>query len=203
MWEFIWSIGYEYSIITGRRKLTWTSPIYIGTRWLTLVLVILQFVAFNMQHGITCQTMITLNFVFGTFSLLSASTLVILPLHSGNKTIYHCHRLHFMALWLTNATIYLYSMSSFRGEYGEGYCRFNRGSHVDILVLCTFITDFSMLALMVAGVLRWPNIRGRGGIWRLLYTQLFQSRSLASFDFRLFASQRCHGSDVLVPGSLP
>jgi hypothetical protein len=62
-------------------------------------------------------------------------------------------------------------MSAFRGEYGEGYCRFNRGSHVDILVLCTFITDFSTLALMVAGVLRWSHIRGRGGIWWLLYTQ--------------------------------
>jgi len=48
---------------------------------------------------------------------------------------------------------------------------FNRGSHVNILVLSTFIIDFSILALMVAGVLRWRNIRGRGGIWWVLYTQ--------------------------------
>jgi len=40
---------------------------------------------------------------------------------------------------------------------------FNRGPHVNILVLATFITDFSILALMVAGVLRWRNIRGGVG----------------------------------------
>jgi hypothetical protein len=48
---------------------------------------------------------------------------------------------------------------------------FNRGSHIDILVLSTFITDFSILTLMVAGILRWRKIRGRGGIWWVLYTQ--------------------------------
>jgi len=170
IWEFVWSIGYEYSIITGRRKLTRTSPLYIGTRWLTLTLVIIELVAFNVRHGINCQTMITLNFVFGTLSLMSASTLVILraiALWEQNKVIIAIG----IILWLAEATIYLYSMSSFRGEFGEGYCRFNRGSHVDILVLCIFITDFSTLALMVAGVLRWSHIRGRGGIWWLLYTQ--------------------------------
>ena len=28
-WEFVWSIGYEYSIITGGRKLTRTSPVCV------------------------------------------------------------------------------------------------------------------------------------------------------------------------------
>jgi len=62
-------------------------------------------------------------------------------------------------------------MAAFRGEHGDSYCVFNRGSHVDILVLSTFLTDFSILALMFTGVLRWRNIRGRGGVWWVLYTQ--------------------------------
>src|SRR5712672_1972635 len=72
-WEFVWSIGYEHSIITGKRKLTWTSPVcifnlamtgrvhslhcqlYIGARWLTLVLVTIEFGGFDARHLISCQ----------------------------------------------------------------------------------------------------------------------------------------------------
>ncbi|KAH9955147.1 hypothetical protein BC827DRAFT_887993 [Russula dissimulans] len=170
IWEFVWSIGYEYSIIFGKRKLTWTSPLYIATRWLTLTLVIIDFVAFNVRNGIDCQTVITLNFAFGLLSLLSASTLVILraiALWEQKRVITAIA----FTLWLTNASLYLYGMSTFHGESGEGFCRFNRGSHVNILMLGIFIIDFSTLALMVAGVLRWSHIRGRGGIWQLLYAQ--------------------------------
>jgi len=50
---------------------------------------------------------------------------------------------------------------------------FNRASHIDILVLSIFITDFSILALMFTGVLRpsWRDIRNKGGTWWVLYTQ--------------------------------
>jgi len=170
IWEFVQSLGYEYSIITGRRKLTLTSPLYIATRWLTLVLITIEFAGFDARHPITCQAMITLNFTFGTLALLSSSALVILraiALWEQNKVVIAIGCI----LWLTNASIYSYSIATFRGENGQGYCMFNRASHDDILVLSTFITDFSTLALMFAGVMRWRNIRGRGGIWWVLYTQ--------------------------------
>jgi len=78
-WEFVQSIGYEYAIITGRRKLTWTSPVcmlqphhdrhvhllhrqlYIVARWLTLFLITIEFVTLNKPHGMNCQVW---NFAF-------------------------------------------------------------------------------------------------------------------------------------------
>ncbi|KAH9966896.1 hypothetical protein BC827DRAFT_707040 [Russula dissimulans] len=170
IWEFVSSLGYEYSIMTGRRKFTWSSPFYVAARWFTLLFIIIEIVALDTSLNISCQAVITLNVTFATLSLLSASTLVILrtfALWERSRPVIVIGS----TLWLANATSYIYSISTFPGHRINGVCVLTRSSRTSIIGLSAFITDFVLLALMLAGVLRWPNSRRRGGIWWLLYTQ--------------------------------
>jgi len=171
IWEFVWSLGYEYSIMTGRRKFTWSFLPYIAARWFALILTIVEFVALDTSLNMTCRAMMTSDFVLGSLTLLSASTLVILravALWEKSKVIIAMG----CTLWLANATTYIYgiSISAFRGLQINGVCMFIRSSHASILVLSTFITDLILLALMLLGALRWRNSR-RGRVWWLLYRQ--------------------------------
>jgi hypothetical protein len=74
-WEFVVHFDYEYSIIKGTRKFTWTSLVsfpvgldrdirslhapgrqfYVGCRWCTLSALIVQLVGFDISNGINCQ----------------------------------------------------------------------------------------------------------------------------------------------------
>jgi len=141
-------------------------------RWFTLLLVIIEFVNLNTMASlnISCQAVITSGFTFGTVSLLSASTSVILrtfALWEQNKVIIAIGS----TLWLANATTYIYTVSTFRGLKLDGACLYIHSSRANVIVLSTFITDFVLLTLMLAGILRWHNNRRKGGIWWLLYTQ--------------------------------
>jgi len=154
IWEFIQGLEYEYSIITGRRKFTWTAPIYLAGRWSTLLLIIIEFLQLDTSFAINCQAMITTSFTFGTLSLISTSTLVTLrafALWEQNKVVIAIGS----TLWLANASSYLYSIVTFRGHQVDAFCLFVHTSHASILILSTFITDFVLLAFMLSGVLRW------------------------------------------------
>ena len=77
---------------------------------------------------------------------------------------------------------------TFRGHWIDGICVFIRSSRASVVVLSTFIMDFVLLALMLAGVLRWSNSRGKGGIWWLLYTQASLHRIIDNaWSFNLMA----------------
>jgi len=130
----------------------------------------MEFVSLNTSLDISCQAVTTSDFAFGTLSLLSASTLVILrtiALWEQRKVVIAIGS----ALWLANATAYIYSVSTFRGHQIDGACVFIHSSRSNIIILSTFITDLVLLSLMLAGLLRWRNSRRRGGIWWILYTQ--------------------------------
>jgi len=58
IWEFILNLDYEYSIMTRRRKVTLTSPLYLGCRWCTLLVVILTFLSLDMSHDLSCKVRI-------------------------------------------------------------------------------------------------------------------------------------------------
>jgi len=108
--------------------------------------------------------------VFGSLALLSMSTLVIfrtIALWERSKVIIAMGS----ALWLANATAYIYGVSTYRGHQVGDACVPIHSSRLSIIVLSAFITDLILLSLMLAGILRWHNIRRRGGMWWLLYTQ--------------------------------
>jgi len=172
IWEFIWSLDYERSIMTGRRKFCRTSPIYIGCRWFTLLVVTLELLDLNTSHDIDCKVMVTIIFVFSFLMFLLASSLVILRigvLWEHNKAVLTV----VSTAWLANAAIYIYSTITGidRGHWAASVCALEHTSRAKLYVFSTFITDLVLLALMLAGVLRWCNIHGRSATWQLMYTQ--------------------------------
>ena len=74
-WEFISNLDYEYSVITGKRKFTWTFPaclfsfnldhrirrltgrlqLYVGCRWCPLFAIISQILGFDTSNKINCH----------------------------------------------------------------------------------------------------------------------------------------------------
>ncbi|KAI9462186.1 hypothetical protein F5148DRAFT_1213857, partial [Russula earlei] len=171
IWEYVQSLEYEFSLITGKRKFIRTSPIYIGGRLFALLLIISEFVSMDMSHGMSCQLAVNLAFVLAALALLSASTLVSLrayALWEQNKVVL----VFASTLWLANASTYLYiGITKFQATDVDGACVFAHSSLTSVFIMSTFVADFLLLALMFAGVQRWYNLRGTGGVWQLLYKQ--------------------------------
>ncbi|KAH8994996.1 hypothetical protein EDB92DRAFT_252115 [Lactarius akahatsu] len=170
IWDFVLNLGFEYSILTGKRRLTWTSPLYLGCRWSSLSLVIVQFLALDSggSHAIDCQVVIVMVFVFAYLTLLFASALIALrvtALWEYNKIVV---AIAFNS-WLANVIIYAYSTAKSRGYWVEGECVIQHTFHSNISVFSTLAIDFLLLTLMLVGLLRW-NIRS-GGIFQLMYAQ--------------------------------
>ncbi|KAH9068455.1 hypothetical protein EDB83DRAFT_2518798 [Lactarius deliciosus] len=170
IWDFVLNLDFEYSIFTGKRRLTWTSPLYLGCRWSTLSLVIVQFLALdsNGSHTIDCQVVIVMIFVFAYSTLLFASALIALrvtALWEYNKIVVAIA----FTSWLSNVIIYAYSTAKSRGYWVEGECVIQHTFHSITSVFSTLAIDILLLTLMLVGLLRW-NIRS-GGIFQLMYAQ--------------------------------
>ncbi|KAI0290922.1 hypothetical protein BC826DRAFT_520076 [Russula brevipes] len=143
LWEFFLSLTYEYAIITGKRKITRASLLFMGCRWCTLLVVILEFVAFDsdMSRQIDCQALVTIGLTFASLSSLFASALVILRIYAlweQNNIVIAISS----TIWLANAVSYVYSLATMRGHRFGDLCVIDNILHTR-----------------------------RSGIWGLLYTQ--------------------------------
>ncbi|KAH9031788.1 hypothetical protein EDB85DRAFT_1890990 [Lactarius pseudohatsudake] len=146
-WDFVLNLDFEYSILRGKRRLTWTSP----------------FLALDSDgsHAIDCQ-------VFAYLTLLFASALIALrvtALWEYNKIVVAIA----FTSWLANVIIYVYSTAKSRGYWVEGECVIQHTFHSNISIFSTLASDFLLLTLMLVGLLRW-NIRS-GDIFQLMYAQ--------------------------------
>jgi len=164
------NLDYDFAIITGKRKLTRTAPLYIACRWCTLVIVILQFLSFDAPQLLDCQALVTGLFTFGTFSYLFGSPLILLRIYAlwqGNRVVVAITS----TFWLANAVTYVYAIATTSGRRVGGFCRVGHILRTRLFIFSTFLSDLVFLAFMLAGVLRWKEPRMKGGIWWLLYTQ--------------------------------
>jgi len=144
----------------------------MGCRWCTLLVVILEFVAFDsdMSHQMDCQALVTIDLTFATLSFLFASALVILRIYAlweQNNIVIAISS----TIWLANAVSYVYSLATLRGQRFGDLCVIDNLLHTRVCIFSTFITDLALLVLMLLGVLRWKKTHERSGIWELLYTQ--------------------------------
>lgn len=170
IWEFVSCLGFEYSVITKKRRFTWTFLLYLGCRWCPLFAITSQLLRFDDSHKIDCQAWVVLTFMFGYLSFLFASALIILRvavLWNRSKTVitFAC------VVWLGNATAYVYSMATLRSAWVGGSCTVLHTDHGRTSVLSTFVTDVILLVLMLTGLMRWNNAPESNGIWRLLRMQ--------------------------------
>ncbi|KAH9063895.1 hypothetical protein EDB87DRAFT_76538 [Lactarius vividus] len=172
IWDFVLNLDFEYSILMGKRKLTWTSPLYLGCRWSALSLVIVQFLALDGSRAtIDCQVVIVMVFSFAYLTLLFASALIALrvalstALWEYNKIVVAIA----FTSWLANVIIYAYSTAKSRGYWVEKECVIQYTFHSNISIFSTLVIDVLLLTLMIGGLLRW-NVRS-GSIFQLMYAQ--------------------------------
>jgi hypothetical protein len=59
-----------------------------------------------------------------------------------------------------------------RAHREGSFCEVDHIADIRITILSSFLTDASLLSLMLFGVLRWKNAGLVGGIWGLMYTQV-------------------------------
>ena len=59
--------------------------------------------------------------------------------------------------------------------WDDDVCVALRTEHGAIGVISTLITDFSLLILMIFGLLRWKSTQKKRGLWWFLYTQVVTS----------------------------
>ncbi|KAH9999662.1 hypothetical protein BJV74DRAFT_166007 [Russula compacta] len=170
IWEFLLNLNFDYSVITRKRKFVRTQLIFIGCRWCTLFAIIPNLVGLDTTQGIDCRATVIMNYIFGYLSILFASSLIILRIYA----LWEKHRMVTAVAsgcWLANAISYTYSVATFVGQRIGMFCEEDNTLHNRISIFCTFTTDLILLALMLAGVLRWKGEGESGYLWWLLYTQ--------------------------------
>jgi len=172
IWEFVSNLGFEYSIITGKRKFTWTFPLYWGCRWCPLFAIIFEFIGFDVSSEIDCQAWVISAFTFAYLSFAFASALIVLRVIAfwdRNKIAVALASVS----WLANIGFYAYSAATSVAVWNGNSCTVLRTEHGKIAIFSTLASDLVLLVLMIAGLLRWKNARRIYGIWWFLCTQGF------------------------------
>jgi len=109
LWEFISHVGFECSVITGKRKFTWTFLLYLGCRLCPLFAIATQFLGFDLYHKIDCQAWVIAAFIFGYLSFAFASSLIVLrvvALWDRNRNVTALA----LVFWFANIGSYIYCL---------------------------------------------------------------------------------------------
>ncbi|KAH9985803.1 hypothetical protein BJV74DRAFT_550991 [Russula compacta] len=170
IWEFFSNLGFEYSVITGKRKFTWTFPLYLGCRWCPLFAIIFEFIGFDVSREIDCQAWVITTFMFAYLSFVFASALIVLrvvALWDRNRIVVTIAS----TTWLANAIACIYCAATSSAVWSGEFCTAVRTEHSKIGVFSTFVSDLVLLVLMLAGLHRWKDAREGFGIWWFLRTQ--------------------------------
>ncbi|KAH9969967.1 hypothetical protein BGW80DRAFT_621651 [Lactifluus volemus] len=178
LWEFFTTLDFEWSIIRGGRRYRWTIWIYSLTRISTLIVVITDLIEFSALGPINCQvctlscvcTSIHLcndsepddpkilgnfEFAFASLSIASASSLIMLRVIAvwiHNKIIVALAT----GIWVTNVAFLIHGTVRLQGLWRpeENVCVVPNSDITKFNVIVTFVSDITLLIVMLAGLLR-------------------------------------------------
>jgi hypothetical protein len=68
--------------------------------------------------------------------------------------------------------ILLSGAATARAIWNGNFCMVVNLEHTKIAIFTTFVSDLILLLLMVIGLLRWENVRQRGGVLSSMCTQV-------------------------------
>ncbi|KAI0066055.1 hypothetical protein BV25DRAFT_1494434 [Artomyces pyxidatus] len=172
IWEYVTTFGFEWSVITRKRKYRWTIWLYSGCRLSALTAIVVIFIGFNVTKPINCEAWLVCVFLFAYTAFLFASALIILRIYAIWDRNLHITALAVVA-WLTNAAFYLHniimSRSVWNPESPGCVVLYTDRSRENVIV--TLVTDMVQLVLMLWGLVRYGNAGTFNGLWRLLYNQ--------------------------------
>lgn len=185
MWEFLTTLGFEWSILTGKRSFKWPLIFYFWTRYALFWSLIAIAVALNVTTQINCQSLYTFAQFTGNTAIATAS---------------NCFMLRTIAVWqkkmaivipliiisLGQWALFLFGIVSLKAQWVDSAdaCVVTQASPVvlDAIFLYTMSYDFIVLVLTLWGLLTTP---GRSGLWSLIFRDGILYFAL-SFFFNVF-----------------
>ncbi|KAH9964976.1 hypothetical protein BC827DRAFT_903817 [Russula dissimulans] len=181
VWEFFINLGYEWSVIKGRRPYRWTIWIYSTVRLTTLMGVIIEFVTSIMAAPTNCKVWTIFQFGSGymTFSLSSLLIILrIIAIWNKNKFVVAFA----VAVWLTTASFFIYGITHLHSEWdpNELGCGNPQTESNKLAITAMPITDIALLLIMLIGLLR-IGLRGGGkfSVGRLLWKQTLSTTTIS------------------------
>ncbi|VDB96731.1 unnamed protein product [Peniophora sp. CBMAI 1063] len=176
-WEYVTSLSYDWKYLTGRKERRWTTWIYLGCRFMTVVsLSLLLGVSDLFTHTpFDCLSLYRVAALCSYISFQLASLLVVLrTLVAWN---YWRPMVAFVvAGWATNLAVMIWSIvgaSAFWERSGDGgVCvspfdtRNNR-----VLEIVSFAIDTTLVLCMLVGLSRKEDRGPSSGLWGMLHRQ--------------------------------
>ncbi|KAI0268895.1 hypothetical protein BC834DRAFT_867755 [Gloeopeniophorella convolvens] len=171
-WEYVTTFGFEWQIITGKRKYRWTILLYSGCRLSALLAVIVIFIGFNVTTEINCKLWLIFVFTTAYSAFVFASALIVLriiAIWERNKVVSAIA----IGAWLTNIAFYIHNIATANSAWSpeQQTCLLLDSHRSEANTIVTLIEDFVLLGLMLLGLRRYGNAGMFGGLWRLLYRQ--------------------------------
>ncbi|KAH9974539.1 hypothetical protein BGW80DRAFT_146035 [Lactifluus volemus] len=159
LWEFFTTLDFEWNVIRGRRPYRWTIWIYSLTRISTLLVVILNMIAFDASRPIHCQLVVTFQLILAHLAVASASLLIMLrviAIWNRNRTVLALA----ISVWGINVAFLIQGV--LRSAFGPEAttCVVRNSDIAELNVIVTFVTDIILLLMMLAGLL---HLRRQGG----------------------------------------
>ncbi|KAI0314921.1 hypothetical protein OF83DRAFT_1174317 [Amylostereum chailletii] len=170
-WEFAANLGYDWQLISGQRKLSWTSWVYIACRCFGVACVSTIIAGFDIGHEFNCQAWLVCVYLFSYATLWLSSALI------GIRVV---------AIWNRSLPIIIFvaaMMLGFAGTFLHGLI-IARSTWDPISNGCGIaktegnlanttgglIVDVGLLLVMLVGLLRRREAR-KFGLWQILWTQ--------------------------------
>jgi len=173
IWEFLISLDYEWSVIRGSRPFRWTIWIYSFTRMVTLTVVAINIFSLTATPPFNCQVIIELQFIFGYLAFVGSTLLIVLriiAIWDRNRIIVALA----VSIWGGNIAFLIQGAWRFRSSWswsGEtSGCDLNLES-VKLSVVSSFVTDVTLLSIMLFGLHRLRRHGCLMGLGRFLWNQ--------------------------------
>ncbi|KAH9977430.1 hypothetical protein BJV74DRAFT_154989 [Russula compacta] len=173
IWEFLITLGYEWSVIRGHRPYRWTIWIYSLSRVAALAAVARNIVSVDITTQISCHATIVSQLILAYLALACASFLIVLRIIA----IWNMSRVVgaiAIGLWITNILFLIQGVIRFRAEQvsnGVG-CEVVQIDGIQLSTIVALVTDVVLLLIMLFGVFRLRRDGcGTMALGRLLWNQ--------------------------------
>lgn len=164
------SLDFDYAILTRKRDFRPSFLLYFGARWFPLIVIFLEMLGQDVRY-MNCQLYVVFAYLLTYLGFLFASSLIVLrivAIWERDKiamTIAGC-------TWLSNFVMCIYCVATVRAVWIAPLriCGISDVLKVRFSIISIISSEVVLLALVIVGLLRWRN-RGKGGLWKLLFTQ--------------------------------
>jgi len=169
IWEFFTTLDFEWEVYTGRRPWRWSFIVYVTTRILALICIIISLVGFNVTREFNCNAWLRSVLFTAWFAAASASFLLVLrgvAIWGRDKRIVVITGL----VWMANLAGSFYALTKGQTQWVPALstCSISGTNEFKWSILVNFVEDSVLLVIMIFGVLHKRNATH---LWSMLYFQ--------------------------------